>query len=84
MDRWTDPYKCLMFLEPRPRMQVPRVPLIQTPLLPDPAHLGIQVEEAVVLEAQPEHVPRLDTLLHEAPRRVQPPGPQRRQRLGQG
>lgn len=39
-----------------------------TSLLPDPAHLGIQVEEAVVLEAQPERVPGLDALLHEAPR----------------
>lgn len=35
--------------------------------------LGIQVEEAVVLKAQPEHVPSCDPLLHEAPRRVQPP-----------
>lgn len=50
--------------------------------LPAPAHLGIQIEEAVVLEAQPEYVPGLDALLHETPRRVQPPGPQQRQQSG--
>lgn len=45
----------------------PHVSLTQTPLVPDPAHLRVQVEEAVVLEAQPERVPGLDALLHEAP-----------------
>lgn len=38
------------------------------PLVLELAHLGIQVEKAVVLKSQPKHVPSLDTLLHEAPR----------------
>lgn len=74
----------LTFPEPRPLTLSPPDSLTQTPPPPSPgpAHLGIQVEEAVVLKAQPEHVPGLDPLLHEAPRGVQPPAPQHGQGSG--
>ena len=75
---WTDSHRCLTFAEPRPLTQGPPRPTDPASLLPDPAHLGIQVKEAVVLEAQPECIPSLDALLHEAPRGVQPPGPEHR------
>lgn len=74
MGVWTDKRTagqtptCLTFTKPRPPMRGPACPPGPGSLLPDPAHLGIQVKEAVVFEAQPERVPSLDALLHEAPR----------------
>lgn len=50
----------------RPTSSVANLPELG-PLVPEPAHLGIQVKKAVVLKPQPKHVPSLDTLLHEAP-----------------